>query len=102
MHVKYQLNWDNRFVKTVNTKKNGMHKFATCNSNFEKCISLPPIFRQNLRSIGLLVIVQPNTKVISTSDGQTARRTNGRTEVADDYCCNTEGIGNFFEKGKKI
>ena len=39
MHVKYQLNRDISFVKTVKTKKiNKLHKFTTCNSNFEKLI----------------------------------------------------------------
>ena len=39
MHVKYQLNRDIRFVKTVKTKKiNKLHKFTTCNSNFEKLL----------------------------------------------------------------
>ena len=38
MHVKFQLNRD-RFVKTVNTKNLiKLHKFATCNSNFEKSL----------------------------------------------------------------
>ena len=36
MYVKYQLNRNNRFVKTVITKKKiKLHKFTTCNSNFE-------------------------------------------------------------------
>ena len=39
MHVKYQLNRDISFVKTVKTKKK-LHKFTTCNSNFEKLILL--------------------------------------------------------------
>ena len=40
MHVKYQLNRDFRFVKTVKTKKkiNKLHKLTTCNLNFEKLI----------------------------------------------------------------
>ena len=35
MYVKYQLNRNNRFVKTVTTKIIKLHKFTTCNSNFE-------------------------------------------------------------------
>ena len=38
MHVKYQLNQDNRFVKNREHKKIKLHKFATCNSNFEKSL----------------------------------------------------------------
>ena len=62
MHVKYQLNRDNSFVKTVNTqKKIELNKFPTCNSNFEKsllqkCITQPPIFGPNLKKIGLIDI----------------------------------------------
>ena len=42
----------------------------------QTCITRPPIFRPNLRSIGLLVIVQTHSKVISTDDG--------RTDIASD------------------
>ena len=96
MHVKYQLNWDNRFVKTVNTKKK-LHKFATRNSNLEKVflsdMHYPtPDTWTNLRSIGLLVIVQPNTKVIPTSDRQTEGQTFPKATI---------GIF-FLKKGKKI
>ena len=60
MYVKYQLNRDNRFVKTVITKKN-----LNCinlqlairikkNLSFQICITRPPIFRPNLRPIGML------------------------------------------------
>ena len=39
MHVKYQLNRDIRFFKTVKTKKiNKWHEFTSCNSNFEKLL----------------------------------------------------------------
>ena len=81
MHVKYQLIWENNYVKIVNTKKNRLHKFATCNSNFEKlllqtCIikyhykvyKYTPIFKPNLKRIGLIDIVKPLTK-----DGRTDR-----------------------------
>ena len=62
MHVKYQLNQDNWVVKTMNTKKLKLHKFATCNSNFEKSLLsdmhyLTPDIRPNLRSMSLLDIV---------------------------------------------
>ena len=40
MHINFQHIWVSRLVKTVNTniflKKCKLHKFATCNSNFEK------------------------------------------------------------------
>ena len=90
MYVKYQLNRNNRFVKTVITKKN----LNCINSQlairiskpyfFQTCISRPPIDRPNLRSIGLLVIVQPRSKDISTDDGQTDRRTDRRTDGRTD------------------
>ena len=38
----------------------------------------------NLRSIDVLVIVQPRSKDISTDDGQTDRRTDGRTDIVSD------------------
>ena len=81
MYVKYQLNWNNGFVKTVITKKklnciNSQLAIRISEPNFfETCITPPPIDRPNLRSIGLLVIVQPRSKDISTDDG----RTDGQT-----------------------
>ena len=86
MYDKYQLNRNNRFVKTVITKKNlncinSQLAIRTSKPNFfQTCISRPPIDRPNLRSIGLLVIVQPRSKDISTDDGQT----DGRTDIASD------------------
>ena len=86
MYVKYQLNRDNRFVKTVITKKLKSHKFATCNTNlkkncsFQTCITRPPIFKPNLRPIGMLVIVQPLSKDISTDDRRTDGQTNRQTD----------------------
>ena len=93
-HVKYKLDRDNRFVKTVITQKNLncinlQFEFRKIIS-FQTCITRPPIFRPNLRVISLLVIVQPNTKVISTSD----RRTDRRIDVVDNY------NGYFFRKKK--
>ena len=89
MYVKYQLNRNNRFVKTVITKKNlncinSQLAFRISEPNFfQTCITPPPIDRPNLRSIGLLVIVQPRSKDISTEDGQdgqTDGQTDGRTD----------------------
>ena len=101
MYVKYQLNRNNRFVKTVITKKN----FNCINSQlairiskpnfFQTCITRPPIDRPNLRSIGMLVIVQPRSKEISTDDGRTDRQTDGRTDIASD------NIRYFFFEKKK-
>ena len=94
MYVKYQLNRNNRFVKTVITKKklnciNSQLAIQISKPNFfQTCITPPPIDRPNLRSIDLLVIVQPRSKDISTddgqTDGQTDRRTDGRTDIASD------------------
>ena len=98
MYVKYQLNRNNRFVKTVITKKklnciNSQLAIQISKPNFfQTCITRSPIDRPNLRSIGLLVIVQPRSKDISTddgqTDGQTDRRTDGqtdgRTDIASD------------------
>ena len=77
MYVKYQLNRNNRFVKTAN-KKNKLHKIATYNSNFEKSLlsamhHSASICKPNWKRIDLIDIVQPFTKIISTSDGQTLR-----------------------------
>ena len=39
MHVKYPLNRDNRFCQNRECKKYiKVHKFATCNLNFEKSL----------------------------------------------------------------
>ena len=98
MYVKYQLNRNNRFVKTVITKKkinciNSQLAIRISKPNFfQTCITRPPIIVPNLRSIGMLVILQPRSKDISTddgqtdgrTDGQTDRRTDGRTDIASD------------------
>ena len=82
MYSKYPINRDNR----LNTKKNCIN-LQLVKSNFEK--SLPSDTQPSI--IGRLVIVQPNTKVISTSD----RQTDGRTDIANDNrMC-------FFRKEKK-
>ena len=106
MHVKHQLNWDNRFVKTVNKKKLKLHKFALVIRiskirSFQTCIARPPIFRPNL-FIYLFIKyhTQKNIEInrpVSYSatehqsyfhdrqtDGRIDRRTDGRTDVADD------------------
>ena len=84
MHVKYQLNRDIRFVKTVKTKKSinfislQLAIRISKNCSFQTCITPPPIFVSNLRPIGLLVIVQPSSKVFfyeRRTDGQTSRVT---------------------------
>ena len=86
MHVKDPLNRDNRFVKTVITKKIKLHKFATCNSNFEKSLlsdmhyPTPDIcveFKTN-RLVSYSGTAFQN--IFSTNDGQT----DGRTDIASD------------------
>ena len=90
MYVKYQLNRNNRFVKTVITKKNlncinSQLAIRISKPNFfQTCITPPPIDRPNLRLISLLVIVQPHSKDISTDDGRTDGQTDGRTDIASD------------------
>ena len=46
---------------------------------FQTCITRPPIIGPNLRSIGMLVILQPRSKDISTDHGQTDGQTDGQT-----------------------
>ena len=105
MYVIYRLNRNNRFVKTVITKKNlncinSQLAIRISEPNFfQTCISPPLIDRPNLRSIGLLVIVQPRSKDISTDDGRTDRRTDRRT---DGQTSRTTTIGSFFRKKKKL
>ena len=113
MHVKYQLNRVKRFVKTVNTKNKlncinlqlatlfakicKLHKFATCNQNFEKsrfftCTTPLQTFRPIFEINRPLDMEIPQKEIISTddrrtvgrTDGQTARQTDGRTDVAYD------------------
>ena len=90
MYVKYQLNRNNRFVKTVITKNNlncinSQLAIRISKPNFfQTCITPPPIIGPNLRSIGMLVILQPRSKDISTDDGQTDRRTDGQTDRRTD------------------
>ena len=60
------------------------------NRSSQTCITPPPIFVSNLRPIGLLVIVQPCSKVFfyeRRTDGRHDRRTDGQT-------------GSFFRKEK--
>ena len=105
MHVKYPLNRDNRFDKTVITKT-----YLNCinlqlairilkNHAFRTCTIPSRTFRPILRSIGLLDNELPRKKFISTDerrrDGQTDRRTDGQTS-------RTTTIGSFFEKKEKM
>ena len=103
MHVKYPLNRDNRFVKTVITKK-----YLNCinlqlairiwkNHSFQTCITRPPIFVSNLRPIDLLVIVEPRSKVFFY-ERRTDGRTDGRTDIASDNIIKVV----FFEKKKLL
>ena len=87
MHVKYQLNRDKRFVKTVNTKNNlnciklQLAIQISKNCFFQTCITESPIIGPNLRSIGMLVILQPRSKDISADAyGQTDGRTDRHRE----------------------
>ena len=86
MYVKYQLNRNNRFVKTVITKKNlncinSQLAIRISKPNFfQTCITRLPIIGPNLRSIGMLVILQPRSKEISTDDGRTDRQTDRQTD----------------------
>ena len=83
MHNNVQQNPVSRSVKTCTQmcmQNIGKLYKATCNSNFGKSVFSDMHCRLQtnrpiLRSIGLLVIVQLNIKVISTSD----RRTDGQT-----------------------
>ena len=66
---------------TVNTKNNlnciNLQLAIRISKNrfFQTCITQPPIIGPNLRSIGMLVILQPRSKDISTDDGQTDGQT---------------------------
>ena len=91
MYVKYQLNRNNRFVKTVITKKNlncinSQLAIRISEPNFfQTCITPPPIDRQNLRSIGLLVMCNRVPKIfLQTTDGRTDGQTDGQTDGRTD------------------
>ena len=97
-YINFQQNRVSRSVKTVHTnlfaKNCKLHKFATCNSNFEKSrlsdmhYPLTDIRSIILTSIGLLDIKLPRKEIISTknrrANGQTDGRTDGRTDIASD------------------
>ena len=71
MHVKYQLNRDIRFVKIVKTKKIiKLHKFTTCDSNFEKLL-LSDIASDNIR---YFFFEKKNTTKNETQQSQTSGR----------------------------
>ena len=68
MYINFQQNCVDRSMKTVHTnifaKQRKLHKFTTCNSNFENhafrtCTTLYLTFRPILRSIDLLDIKLP-------------------------------------------
>ena len=48
MYINFQQNWNSRSVKNVNTdlfaNNSKLHKFATCNSNFETNLQLAEVF----------------------------------------------------------
>ena len=99
MYINFQQNQVSRSVKTVHTnvfaKICKLHKFATCNYNFEKSrlsdMRYPSrTFRPILRSIGLLDYFHSR---------QTDRRTDGRR---DGQTSRTITIGSFFRKKKKL
>ena len=80
MHVKYPLNRDNRFDKTVITKK-----YLNCinlqlavrilkNHAFRTRTTPSRTFRPILRSIGLLDNELPQKEIISTDDRHRARQ----------------------------
>ena len=110
MHSNFQQNRVSRSVKTVHTnlfaKNCKLHKFVTCNWNFEKsCLSdmHHPLtdFMLILRSIGLLDIEIPRKEIISTdgqTDGQTDGWTDGTTDRRTDGQTLRTTIGSFFEK----
>ena len=87
MHVKYQLNRDKRFVKIVNTKKIKLHKFATCNSNFEKSLlsdmhySTPDKFAEFEINWAVSYTATGFQSIfLRTTDRRTVRQTGGRTD----------------------
>ena len=80
MYIHFQQNWISRSVKTAHTnvfaKNCKLHKFAPCNSSFEKLrlsdMHYPiATFRPNLRTIGLLDIQLPNYFYRRQTDRQT-------------------------------
>ena len=89
MHSNFQQNRVSRSVKTVHTnlfaKDCKLHKFVTCNSNFEKSrlsdMHHPLTDIQADFEINRLTRYPTTAKNIIDTDGQTARRTDGRTDV---------------------
>ena len=83
MHVKYQLNRDINFVKTVKTKNNKLHKFTTCNSNFEKLI----LSDMHHPTPNICVEFETNRLVSYSATAFQSiflRATDGRTDIASD------------------
>ena len=99
MYINFQQNRVSRSVKTVHTnlfaKNCKLHKFATCNSNFENLLlsdmshNYPYISR---------FYNQPASRSLRTAFQIYfyRRRTDGRTDIASDY------IRYFFFATKKI
>ena len=88
MYVNFQKNQAGRSVKTVQTNRK-LRKFTTCKSNFVKSLlsdmsHLISQSKPNLRSIGSADMLQPRYKVISTDDGRIDKRSDGRTDIAND------------------
>ena len=102
MHVKYPLNRDNRFVKTVITKKIlKLHKFATCNSNFEKSLLsdmhyLTPDICVEFETNRLVSYSGTAFQIIFFYERRTDGQTDGRTDIASD------NIKQVFFENKKL
>ena len=88
MRVKYQLNRNVRFVKTVKTKKiNKLHKFTTCNSNFKKLLlsDMHHPTPNNCVEFQTNRLVSYSATVFHSIFLQaTDRRSDGRTDIASD------------------
>ena len=84
MHVKSQLNRNNKFIKTVITKK----KLNYINLQLAIRIVTPfrhespnyPYLGKFLDQIGSADLLEPRFKDISTDDGRTDGRLDGRTD----------------------
>ena len=83
-----QLKRDNRFVKTVHTKKiNKLHKFASCNLNFEKSrlsdmhYPTPDIYVKF--EINWPVSYSATAFQSISYERRTDRQTDGRTDIAN-------------------
>ena len=99
MHVKYQLNQNNRSATIVITKTiNKLHKFTTCHSNFEKLL----LSDMHHSTPNNCVEFETNRLVSYSATAfqsiflrATDRRTDGQTSRVTTY-------GSFFQKEKKL